>query len=76
MVFGRLVRVGGRGDPSAVSYVVAIESAEGAIAAVRRLGVDRGQEIEDLGPVKDSLLEKLNLRAGEILKLSGAAFEF
>ena len=71
---GRLIRVGKfRGVPNSVAYIVAVADALKAIELIRGWAATPEDEIEDLGPVSNSLLRTLKLETGQFMRLSGAA---
>ena len=69
MDYGRLVRVSKhRGDPKAVSYIVAVAEAGRAIELIRSQAADPDDEVEDLGRVSDTLIEALRLGSGRFMR--------
>jgi hypothetical protein len=65
---GRLIRVSKfRGDPKAVSYIVAVADPIQAIELIRAQAATPSDDVEDLGRVSDSLLESLRLGSGQFM---------
>jgi hypothetical protein len=71
MLTGRLIRVQNyRGDPTATIYVVAEANGTAAIDVLKKAFAHVGGEYEDLGRVNDSLIDALNLKAGQFGRLT------
>ena len=69
---GRLIRVSKyRGDPEAVSYLVAVPDKAEALEIVKANAGRPGDEIEDLGRVSEALIKALSLAPGEFLPVDG-----
>jgi hypothetical protein len=69
---GRLIRVSKfRGDPNAVSYLVAMADKAMALELIRRQAVAPSDEVQDLGPVSAELLKSLGLPAGQFMSIAG-----
>jgi hypothetical protein len=67
---GRLIRVGKyRGDPNAVSYIVALLDSAAAIDLIRKEAAGPDDEIVDLGRVSGDLLKALNLLQGDFTRV-------
>jgi hypothetical protein len=67
---GRLIRVAKyRGDPSTVSYIVALPDAGTAIDLMREKVGGQGDAFEDLCRVSDDLLKALNLQSGGYIRV-------
>jgi hypothetical protein len=65
---GRLIRVSTfRGDPNAVSYIVAIADPAKAMKLIRTQAATPSDDIEDLGRVSDTLLFSLRLGSGQFM---------
>ena len=71
MPTGRLIRVQNyRSDPTAIIYVVAEANGTAAIDVLKKALAHAGGEYEDLGRVNDSLIDALNLKAGQFGRLT------
>jgi hypothetical protein len=71
MPTGRLIRVQKyRSDPTAIIYVVAEANGTAAIEVLKKALEHVGGEYEDLGRVNDSLIDALNLKAGQFGRLT------
>jgi hypothetical protein len=70
---GRLIRVSKfRGDPNAVSYLVAMADKAMALELItRQAAAAPSDEVQDLGPVSDELLKSLGLPAGQFMPIAG-----
>ena len=68
---GRLIRVSKfRGDPNAVSYLVAMADKAMALEIIRRQAAAPVDEVQDLGPVSEELLKSLGLPAGQFMPIA------
>jgi hypothetical protein len=68
---GRLIRVQNyRGDPTAIIYVVVEANGTAAIDILKKTLAHISAEYEDLGRVNDSLIDTLNLKAGQFGRLT------
>jgi hypothetical protein len=71
---GRLIRVSKyRGDPRAVSYLVAVPDKARAIELVIRQAASLGDDIEDLGRVSEDLMAAMRLPPGQFLPINGVS---
>jgi len=71
MPTGRLIRVqNDRSDPTAIVYVVAETNGTAAIDVLKKALAHVGGEYEDLGRVNDSLIDSMNLKAGQFGRLT------
>lgn len=69
---GRLIRVSKyRGDPHAVSYLVAVADKAEAIALIARQAATSADEVEDLGRVSAPLITAMRLPAGQFMPIAG-----
>jgi hypothetical protein len=69
MMFGRLIRVRAhRRDPESTIYVVAEAEAEKAIDILKIALARPADEYQDLGRVKDTLLNTLALQPGQFVR--------
>jgi hypothetical protein len=69
---GRLIRVSKfRGDPNAVSYLVAIADKVMALELIIRQAAAPSDDVVDLGPVSQKLLTALSLPAGQFMPIAG-----
>ncbi len=67
---GHLVRKRcNRGDLKSTAYIVAVDCAAEAIDLIKQNVADPSDDIEDLGPVTDGLIQALNLPAGNFVRL-------
>jgi hypothetical protein len=71
MTYGRLVRASKSGGAKAVAYIVALEDAAAAIAAIQAISaID--DHVEELGRVSVALLKSLNLTPGQYRRVDDA----
>jgi len=71
MPTGRLIRVQNyRSDPAAIIYVVAESNGTAAIDILKKAFAHASSEYEDLGRVNDSLIDAMNLKAGQFARLT------
>jgi len=69
---GRLIRVSKfRGDPKAVSYLVAMPDKVGALALITRQAAKPGDDVEDLGRVSEALITTMRLPRGQFMPING-----
>jgi len=69
---GRLIRVSKyRGDPKAVSYLVAAADKAEALALITRQAAKPGDEVEDLGRVSEALIAAMRLPLGQFMPIDG-----
>jgi hypothetical protein len=69
---GRLIRVGAyQGDPSAVSYVVAVPDMARALELIGRQAAKPGDYVEDLGRVSEALQAAMHLAPGQFVAITG-----
>lgn len=71
-MFGRLIRKSAyRGDPNAISYIVAATDPTEAIALIKSTFGDPGDEIKEVCRVSGPLIRALNLLDGDFVRLDG-----
>jgi hypothetical protein len=71
MPTGRLIRVQNyRRDPTAMIYVVVEANGTTAVDILKKALAHVESEYEDLGRVNDSLIDALNLKAGQFGRLT------
>jgi len=69
---GRLIRVSRfRGDPNAVSYLVAIPNKGDALELIASQAAMPGYDVEDLGRVTEALITTMRLSAGQFMSVKG-----
>jgi hypothetical protein len=69
---GRLIRVSRfRGDPEAVSYLVAIPNKGDALDLIANQAAMPGYDVEDLGRVSEALITTMRLAAGQFMPVKG-----
>jgi hypothetical protein len=69
---GRLIRVSKyRGDPQAVTYLVAMPDKARATELIAQKATNPGDEIEDLGKVSEALIAAMSLAPGEFMPIDG-----
>jgi hypothetical protein len=71
MPTGRLIRIRNyRSASTAIIYVVAEANGTAAIDVLKKALAHAGGEYDDLGRVNDSLVDALNLKAGQFGRLT------
>jgi hypothetical protein len=68
VLFGRLIRVGNRGESAQAIYVVAEADPAAALEIIRRELAGPYIELEDLGRVSEGLLKALDLQPGQFIR--------